>query len=233
MENKSGSKSGSKPNLNESTLPLLEEQEKGETPEKEEKIEMEMKGNDAEKDEKNGDKDEKDSKGKKKKEKKVKEPKIPKEKKEGVSRTPLACAQNFTIGLNVHDRDEKRINEHVNLTFEDIIGETDSNQGFEFIWRLTFLMFNFTKFWLYRILAAIISVPLAVLWAVVFALVNIVTVWGCTPTLRIFDVLLHFVHRFWSGLVRTFLDPLFKSCGLCFANIQTKRETSVVPSAAV
>ncbi|RWS11427.1 hypothetical protein B4U79_00113 [Dinothrombium tinctorium] len=189
-------KSGSKTNLNESTLPLLEEHEgKGETPEKEEKIELETKGN-AEKDEKTDD-EKKDDSDDKKKDKKQKEKKVkkPKEKKEGQSRLTLNCAQNFTIGLNVLDRDEKGINDHVNLTFEDIIAETDSNQSFEFFWRLTFILFNFTRFWIYRILAAIIAIPIALIWAIIFAFVNLITVWCCTPSLGVYNVILYHLHK--------------------------------------
>jgi len=223
MDSKTGAKSNSKTNLNESTLPLLEEQEgKGETPEKEEKIEMETKGND--KDTKSG--DENDSKGKKKKEKKEKKPKEPKEKKEGPTRTPLVCAQNFTVGLNINDRDEKHINDHVNLTFEDILGEPDANHGFEFFWRLTFLLFSSTRLWIYRILAAIIAIPLALIWAIIFAFVNLGSVWCCTPSLRLYDIGLHHFHRFWGGLVRAFLDPFFQSAALLFGNIRTKKETT-------
>lgn len=163
---------------------------------------------------------------KKKKEKK------PKEKKEKKDRqTPITCAQNFTVGLNVHDRDEKHINDQVNITFEDVIGEPDSNQGFEFIWRLTFLLFNSTKFWIYRIIAAFIALPLAFIWAIIFAFVNIGTVWLATPSLRLFEVGLHYVHRFWSGLVRTFLDPFFVSASLLLANIKTKSESTTIVSA--
>jgi hypothetical protein len=207
-------KTGSKTNLNESALPLLDDPDKG-TPEKEEKIELETKGGDA--------KTEKPEKeGKKKKEKKEKPIKEPKEKKP--MQTPLAYAQNFTVGLNVQDRDEKNINDHVNLTFEDIIGETDANQGFEFIWRLTFLIFNWTKFQLYRIVAGLLAVPLAIIWAVVFALISVVSVWVLTPVLKIFDLVLFHVHKVWNGLVRTTLGPLFEVAGLLFANIRTKHE---------
>ena len=57
MENKSGSKAGSKTNLNESSVPLLEEQEGKDVPEK---IELETKGdNNEEKKENNETKDKK------------------------------------------------------------------------------------------------------------------------------------------------------------------------------
>ena len=69
------SKSGSKDNLNESNMPLLEGEEKAEeTPEKE-VVEMELE----EKEEKKDESTEKDKKEKKVKEKKVKVPKVKKE----------------------------------------------------------------------------------------------------------------------------------------------------------
>ena len=69
------SKSGSKDNLNESNMPLLESEEKAEeTPEKE-VVEMELE----EKEEKKDESTEKDKKEKKVKEKKVKVPKVKKE----------------------------------------------------------------------------------------------------------------------------------------------------------
>jgi len=105
METKSGSKIGSKSNLNESSVPLLEEQEgKGDIPEK---IEMETKNDNN--DEKKDQNETKDKKDKKKKEKKEKV------KKESAKRSLDICAQNFTFGLNVLDRDEKKVNDHVNV----------------------------------------------------------------------------------------------------------------------
>jgi hypothetical protein len=70
-----------------------------------------------------------------------------------------------------------------------------SLKGFEFVWRLTYLLFNATRFWLYRIIAAIIAIPLALLWAVIFATINLTTIWFFTPLLRIFDIILHYIHR--------------------------------------
>jgi len=172
------------------------------------------------------DKEEKDqNESKKDKKKKEKKEKV---KKETTKRSLDACAQNFTVGLNVLDRDEKRINDHVNVQFEDIIGEPDPTHGFEFIWRLTFLIFNVTRFWVYRFVAAILAIPFALFWAIIFAFINISTIWCCTPSLRVFDLLLHYVHRVWSGLIRTLLDPIFSSAGLLFNNMRSKRETIAV-----
>jgi len=222
MDTKSGSKTGSKSNLNESTLPLLEEKEG----KKEEKIEMEEKDKKVE-DKKQAEADKKAAKEKKKQEKKEKKAK---EGKIGAGARTIACTQNFTVGLNVLDRDEKRINDHVNVLFEDVLGEPDPTHGFEFVWRLTYLLFNATRFWCYRILAAFLAIPFALLWAVVFAFLNIGTVWCFTPSLRIFDIVIHHLHRVWSGLVRCVLDPFFNSAGLLFGNMRTRNENAVIAS---
>jgi len=226
MDTKSATKTGSKTNLNESTLPLLEEQEgKGDIRDIPEKIESETRNDkNDDKDEKKDQTDQKDKKEKKKKEKKEKV------KKETTKRSIDACTQNFTIGLNVLDRDEKRINEYVNILFEDVIGEPDPTHGFEFVWRLTYLLFNATRFWFYRIIAAIIAIPLALFWAVIFALISLSTIWCFTPSFRIFDITIHYIHRIWSGLIRCFLDPFFNSAALLFNNIRTRREISTLSS---
>ncbi len=87
----SDSKRSSKSDLNESNMPLIED-------EKKEKEELEMKEGE--------EKGEKDSK--KKKEKKVKEKK---EKGPG-------CVQTMSSGLNVRDRDDKSINVEIDVSFK-------------------------------------------------------------------------------------------------------------------
>jgi len=183
-----------------------------------EKIELETKNVDTNDDKKDNN-ETKDKKEKKKKEKKEKVV------KESTKKSIDLCAQNFTIGLNVLDRDEKHVNQHINITFEDVLGEPDPTHGFEFVWRLSYMLFNATRFWFYRLIAAFIAIPLALLWALVFAFINVFTIWFLTPALRVFDIILHYVHRIWSGLIRTVLDPLFNSGALLFNNIRTRRET--------
>jgi caveolin 1 len=212
VTDKKTDKASSKGNLNESNIPLLEDPENLKGQKDQEKIEMETKGGDAVP-------AAEESPKKQKKEKKIKEsrPRV----------SPAERAVTFTAGLNVIDRDDRKINRHVNLNFEDILAETDSTQGFEFIWRLTFLIFTTVRLWLYRIVAGVIAIPLALIWAVIFSFINVFVVWIFTPSLKIFDLILHHVHRVWSGLIRTFLDPVFTSGGLFFSNFRSYN--TVVP----
>lgn len=133
-----------------------------------------------------------------------------------------AYTSPFTAGINLLDRDEHGVNGHVNVSatgatksakvtgthlltkdgisyaqvnFEDIIGEPDAAQGWDGPYSTAFGTFQFVRFWLYRILMVILSVPFALLWAVVFALLSLLSVWILTPAFRVLDILLYFVHR--------------------------------------
>merc|ERR1712018_828605 len=135
------SKSGSKDNLNESNMPLLESEEKAEgTPEKE-VVEMELE----EKEEKKDEVTEKDKKEEKKKEKKVKKEPGP------------SCIDTLSSGLDLGARDSQGINVEIDLDFDDVIAEPKAAHGFDPIWRLSFILFSQTKLWTYRVLAAILA----------------------------------------------------------------------------
>lgn len=203
---KSQTKSSSKTNLNESNIPLLDD---GDNLKSAGKIELELETKNSSNNEANN-AETATTETTDGAPKKVRRPiHVP---------NPVTVATNATSGLNVVSRDGSGINNHVNLEFGDIIGETDANQGFEFIWRLTFLIFTFSRLWLYRIISAVLAIPFALIWAIIFSAINLTVVWFATPTLKVYDLLLHHIHRIWGGLVRTFLDPVFSSIGLIYAS---------------
>lgn len=231
-ETKSASRSGSKLNLNESTMPLLDEEahEKAETPEKD-AIELKEKASttsEAEKDDSNPEKveegeekkDEAEEKKSKKKEKKDKKEKEKKEKKEKCHRRTTSCVQTFTVGLNVLDRDEKHINDTINLNFEDVLAEPDAAHGFDPIWRTSYVLFTGTRYWIYRLLAAVFALPLALIWGITFSLITFISIWLATPILRVLDVFLFYIRRIWVALVQTTLEPVASAVGGCLANIK-------------
>jgi len=185
----SDSKSGSKTDLNESNMPLLDDVEKsGETPEKEQ---IEMK----EEEEK---KDESSEKGKKKKEKK------PKEKKE---KGPN-CIDLISKDLDLGNRDSNNVNVLIDLDFDDVLAEPRAAQGFDWVWRLAFVVFSQTKLWIYKIFAALVAVPVSILWAVVFAAITVIYVWIIAPALRLVDLSLAIIRKIVVGVLGVTVAPL-------------------------
>merc|ERR1711868_364228 len=191
------SKSGSKDNLNESNMPLLESEEKAEeTPEKE-VVEMELEEKEDKKEEK------------KKKEKKVKVPKVKKE-------PGPSCIDTLSSGLDLGARDSQGINVEIDLDFDDVIAEPKAAHGFDPIWRLSFILFSQTKLWTYRILAALLAAPLSILWGLLFSLLSVLYVWIIRPVMRIVETLLAIFRRFWVVLLNATLAPVCDAVGGIF-----------------
>merc|ERR1711910_238677 len=196
---------GSKDNLNESNMPLLEGEEKAEeTPEKE-VVEMELE----EKEEKKDESTEKDKKEKKVKEKKVKVPKVKKE-------PGPSCIDTLSSGLDLGARDTQGINVEIDLDFDDVIAEPKAAHGFDPVWRLSFILFSQTKLWTYRILAALLAAPLSILWGLLFSLLSVLYVWIIRPVMRIVETLLAIFRRFWVVLLNATLAPVCDTVGGIF-----------------
>merc|ERR1712227_586197 len=189
---------GSKDNLNESNMPLLESEEKAEeTPEKE-VVEMELE-----------EKEEKKDESTEKKEKKVKVPKVKKE-------PGPSCIDTLSSGLDLGARDSQGINVEIDLDFDDVIAEPKAAHGFDPIWRLSFILFSQTKLWTYRILAALLAAPLSILWGLLFSLLSVFYVWIIRPVMRIVETLLAIFRRFWVVLLNATLAPVCDAVGGIF-----------------
>ena len=76
-----------------------------------------------------------------------------------------------------------------------MLAEPNAAQGFEWVWKLAFVVFSQTKSWFYKLFAAVVAVPAALIWAVVFALVTVVYIWIVSPALRLFDLNLAIFRR--------------------------------------
>jgi hypothetical protein len=213
------SKSGSKSDLNESNMPLLEDdqtEKAGETPEKEQ-IEMTEEGVEEKDDSKET---EKEKKKKKKKEKKKKEPKEKKPKGPN-------CVQTLSAGLNLTDRDGKLINTDVCLDFDDVLAEPGSTHGLDPVWQISFILFTQTKLWLYRIFAALVAVPAALVWALVFSLITVVYVWILAPALRLFELGVAVARRVFVGVMRCTVEPVCLAVGAIFSQIGVSQRNIV------
>jgi len=206
-------------------MPLLEgEQEKAcETPEKEQ---IEMKEEAAVTEEK-ADKEKEDAAATEKKAKKEKKKKEPKEKK---PKGPN-CIDTLSAGLDMAARDSKAINTCIDVDFDDVLAEPLSAQGFEPIWRLTFVLFTQVKLWLYRILSALLAVPAALVWAMVFALVSVVHVWIIAPALKLFDFKVAVVRRVLVGVLTCTVEPVCAAFGALLSKISVAQNRRIVHEA--
>jgi len=129
----------------------------------------------------------------------------------------------MSIGLNMLDRDEKGMAQHVALSFEDVFAEPDQTQSWDCVWRLTHRLFTATRLFMYRLLTLIIVVPVALIFALLFALAAVLNNFICVPGARFLAIPLTWLAKAWNFLVRSIFDPLFRSLSLCFSGMSIRR----------
>jgi hypothetical protein len=211
------SKNGSKTNLNESNMPLLDDdhaEKSGETPEKEQ-IEL----TETEKDDSGNEKGKGDKKKKEKKPKKEKGPRGPN------------CIDTLSAGLDLAHRDANAINTEIDLGFDDVLAEPASTQGFDAIWKISFILFTHSRLWLYKIISAFVAFPAALFWGFVFSVITVFYVWLIAPALRIFDLGVSIIRRLWVGVMRCTLEPICSAAGAVFSNMNVSQKRHMVAQA--
>jgi len=133
------------------------------------------------------------------------------------------AAATMSIGINLLDRDERGINEHVKLSFEDIYGEPDSTHSWDCVWRLTYRIFTWTRCFFYRLFALLFAIPSAIVFGVLFALLTVVNIFACVPFGRALTIPATWLAKTWNFIVRSLFDPISRSCGLCCGSINVRR----------
>merc|ERR1711992_210195 len=112
--------------------------------------------------------------------KEEKKMKVPKEK--GPS-----CIDTLSTSLDLSARDKRGINTEIDLDFDDVLAEPSAAHGFDPIWKLSFVLFSQTKLGIYRIISAIVAIPLTILWAIIFSILSVLYVWVISPIIRIIE----------------------------------------------
>ncbi|CAH0405559.1 unnamed protein product [Chilo suppressalis] len=95
---------------------------------------------------------------------------------------PAAKPENMQEGLE--DRDPNNLNQHVQIVWDDIIGEPEGARSPECSWRLSSVCFQYARNWCYMLLAVLIAPPCALLLGCGFACLAFEQIWCTAPCLR-------------------------------------------------
>ncbi|XP_062441745.1 caveolin-3 [Rhea pennata] len=114
-----------------------------------------------------------------------------------------------TKEIDLVERDPRRVNEDVvKVDFEDVIAEPAGTHSFDGVWKTSYTSFTVSKYWCYRLLSAVLGIPLAVLWGFLFALISFCHIWAVVPCIKSYLIEIQCVGRIYSLCIRTFCDPL-------------------------
>ncbi|XP_054035895.1 caveolin-3 [Dryobates pubescens] len=140
----------------------------------------------------------------------------------------IITKDQHTKEIDLVNRDPKHINEDVvKVEFEDVIAEPVGTYSFDGVWKGSYTTFTVSKYWCYRLLSAVLGIPLAVLWGFLFALISFCHIWAVVPCIKSYLIEIQCVSRIYSLCIHTFCDPLFEALSKVCSNVRValRRET--------
>ncbi|KAG8439795.1 hypothetical protein GDO86_005821 [Hymenochirus boettgeri] len=98
-----------------------------------------------------------------------------------------------------HDRDPNKLNSHLNVSFEDVIGEPSTTHSFDKVWVCSTALFEISKYLIYKVLTLVLAVPLAFLLALVFVVFSCIHIWIVMPFVKSCLMVFPSVKKIWKG----------------------------------
>jgi len=127
---------------------------------------------------------------------------------------------------NQSDRDPNKINNEIQIQFEDIIAEPEGYHSSKYVWHMSYTIYNFGKDAAYQLVSFIFGIPLSLLWGCLFASVACCHVWCYSPLRRSHNIKMGCWSQFWSVIISSCFDPLFVSVGKVVGDVNIKMEKS-------
>uniref|UniRef100_A0A8C2WF68 Caveolin n=1 Tax=Cyclopterus lumpus TaxID=8103 RepID=A0A8C2WF68_CYCLU len=117
-----------------------------------------------------------------------------------------------------HDRDPKRVNKSLKVTFEDVIAEPPSVRSFDNVWLWSHALFEVSRLWIYRfIYVSWTAVKLRPDRDYLFVYNSLYLSRLIMPCVQLLLINMHWVQTVWGSILKILISPLFisigKSCG--------------------
>ncbi|XP_077425330.1 caveolin-2 [Vanacampus margaritifer] len=135
---------------------------------------------------------------------------------------PILSRKGHVFASPHEDRDPDDVNAHLKVGFDDVIAEPESARTVDRVWICSHATFEVVKLGLYRLLGALLAVPLAFLLGLVFAVLSLVHIWLVMPSIRSFLVVLPSLQVVWRSLTDTFVTPFFRSLGSSLSSVHVQ-----------
>ncbi|XP_025107884.1 caveolin-3-like [Pomacea canaliculata] len=124
--------------------------------------------------------------------------------------------------VNLVNRDENNVNDHIKVCFEDVLAEPDGSHSIDCVWKLSYCCFNCSKGCCYNLLAIFCGIPSALCWGFEFAIIAFYHIWYMTPCLRAYMINCGMMQKYFETCLRCCIGPVCETCGLFFSRITVK-----------
>ncbi|XP_038553919.1 caveolin-2-like [Micropterus salmoides] len=119
----------------------------------------------------------------------------------------------------IQDRDPKRINKSLKVTFEDVIAEPPSVRSFDQVWLWSHALFEVSRLWCYRIISLLLAVPVSLAAGLLFAMLSCLHIWLIMPCVQLLLINMSWVQTVWGSILNIFIGPVFTSVGKCCGQV--------------
>ncbi|CAK1544354.1 unnamed protein product [Leptosia nina] len=118
------------------------------------------------------------------------------------------------------DRDPNNLNQHVQLLWDDVIGEPEGGRSPESAWRVSRFCFKQSRHWCYTVLSILCAPPCALMLGCGFACLAFEQIWCATPGIRCIKVYCLSIRSLFQSCLAATVSPVMESFGHICRNIR-------------
>merc|ERR1711872_823830 len=119
--------------------------------------------------------------------------------------------------LDMVNRDPNNINDHLKVTFEDILAEPEGAHSMDCVWSCSYKCFNCCKDLAYMILTLFYGICIAMEWGCEFGQIAFIHIWYITPCFKVCEINCGCCQKLYGMCVHCCLDPCCEACGMLFS----------------
>ncbi|XP_045495094.1 caveolin-3-like isoform X1 [Colias croceus] len=113
----------------------------------------------------------------------------------------------------LEDRDPNNLNQHIQIIWDDVIGEPEGVRSPERAWRISHFCFRHARNWCYIVLSVLVAPPCALVLGVGFACLAFEQIWCATPCLRCVKIYLASIRTLVQACLAVTVAPLMDAVG--------------------
>lgn len=91
---------------------------------------------------------------------------------------------NYLCSVGVSDKAKTQGVFFLQTDFKDVIAEPDGVHSVDAVWLISYKTYTESKAFLYRGLSSIFSIPLSLIWGLIFALLSFLNIWVIVPFIK-------------------------------------------------
>ncbi|XP_017772876.1 PREDICTED: caveolin-3-like [Nicrophorus vespilloides] len=127
--------------------------------------------------------------------------------------------------LELEDRDPKSLSQHLQVSWEDVIGEPDTTRSPECAWRISNQCFVVSRNCCYIFMSVIIAPCAALCLGCSFACLAFKHIWCWNPCLRVWKINCSMFKLYLTSCSQATIVPLAEAIGHCCSSIKVRTQS--------